>query len=224
MESKRNDRFVDGNLAELEDANRSPIFGYEDSPVLTLEEAVEKLQFIVPRLIDYVTTAKKKYNWHSSLLTRDESAAIYLYTMGTTFFAELNKALRAENRNTLKPWFPFLKLLIKGLNKLPSIEQTIWRGVSGNVGLEFSDGDDHIWWSINSCSLALSVVEMHLGTNGTLFAIDVIDGKDISAFSTFPEEQEIVLLPGTRVRAKCQPLSYANCLKILHLEEVKCSK
>ena len=36
------DRFVNNTLSELQEANRNPIFGYEDSPILTLEEAVEK--------------------------------------------------------------------------------------------------------------------------------------------------------------------------------------
>ena len=150
-----NDRFVNNTLSELQEANASPIFGYEDSPVLTLEEAVEKIIPLVPSVIDYVTTAKKKYNRHSNLLTRDESAAIYLYSMPTLFFSTLNNTLRAENRHELKPWFAFLKLFITALEKLPTSRKTVWRGVAGNVGSEFADGDVHIWWSVNSCSMDL---------------------------------------------------------------------
>ncbi|CAF3983250.1 unnamed protein product [Rotaria sordida] len=43
-----NNRFVTNRSAEFEQANRSPIFGYEDSPVLTLEEALEEIT--VPNL------------------------------------------------------------------------------------------------------------------------------------------------------------------------------
>jgi hypothetical protein len=219
-----NDRFVNNNLSELEDANRSPIFGYEDLPLLTLEEAVEKIIPPIDRLMDYIATAKKKYNRHSTLLTRDESAAIYLYSMPTPFFTRLNDTLRAENRHELKPWFAFLKLFITALENLPSTRKTVWRGVSGDFSSIFADGDLHIWWSVNSCSMDLKVVERYLANTGTVFAIDAVDAKDISAFSTFPEEQEIILMPGTRLRAKCQSLNFESRFFLVHLEEEKPQK
>jgi hypothetical protein len=214
------DRFVNNTLSELEEANRNPIFGYEDLPVLTLEEAVEKIIPLVSRLMDYVATAKKKYNRHSPLLTRDESAAIYLYSMPTSFFLRLNETLRAENRHELKPWFAFLKLFITALEKLPSTTETVWRGVYGDVGSIFADDDVHIWWSVNSCSIDLRSIQPFLGDKGTLFAIHTISGKDISAFSAIPDEREVVLMPGTRVRPKSGPLSFINRLFVVHLEEI----
>jgi hypothetical protein len=119
------DRFVNKNLSELEEANRSPIFGYEGSPLLTLEEAVEKIIPLISHVMDYVATAKNRYSQHSDLLTRDESAAIYLYSMPTSFFSRLNETLRAENRHALKPWFASLKLFITALEKLPSTKDTV---------------------------------------------------------------------------------------------------
>jgi hypothetical protein len=213
------DRFVTNTFSQLEEANRSPIFGYEDSPILTLEEAVEKIIPLISRLMDYVAIAKTKCNRHSTLLTHDESAAIYLYSMPTPFVFCLNKTLQAENRNALKPWFAFLKLFITALEKLPSTEKNVWRGVSGDVSSIFADGDLHIWWGVNSCSMDLKVVEQYLNETSTVFAIDAVDAKDISAFSTFPEEQEIVLMPGTRLRAKCQSINFQSRLFLVHLEE-----
>ena len=218
------DRFVNSALSELQEANRSPIYGYQHLPVLTLEEAIEKIIPLVPGVVDYVSTAKKKCNRNSTLLTWDESAAIYLYSMPIPFFSCLNEALRAENRHALKPWFAFLKLFITALEKLPSTKETVWRGVSGDVGSIFDDGDVHIWWSVNSCSMDLNVVEQYLGETGTVFAIDAIHGKDISAFSAFPEEQEIVLMPGTRVRAKCQSLNFDRSFLPCSLGRRKFSK
>jgi hypothetical protein len=211
--------FVNNALSELQEVNRSPIYGYQHLPVLTLEEAIERITPPIPRAMDYVLTAKKKCNRKSSLLTRDESAAIYLYSMPISFFSCLNEALRAENRHALKPWFAFLKLFITALEKLPSTKKTVWRGVSGNVGSVFADGDVHIWWSINSCSMDLKVVEQYLGETGTLFAIDAINGKDISAFSTFPDEREVVLMPGTGLCARCQSISFVDRFFLVSLEE-----
>src|SRR5262249_25608908 len=148
------------------------ISGYEDTPLLTLEEAVEKIIPPIANAMDNVATAKKKYNQHSSLLTRDESAAIYLYTMQTPLISCFSKALRAGGRQALKPWFAFLKLFITALEKLPSIKATIWRGVNYDDTLSFVDNDVHVLWSITSCSVNVNVVRPFLGESGTLFAID----------------------------------------------------
>jgi hypothetical protein len=213
------DRYVNSTLSELQEANSSPIYGYQHLPLVTLEEAVEKIIPLVPGIVDYVSAAKKDCNRGSTLLSLDESAAIYLYSMPISFFSCLNDKLRAENRDALKPWFAFLKLFITALNKLPSIKKTIWRGVSGDVGSKFDDGDVHIWWSINSCSMDITVVKKYLDNSSTLFAIDASRGKDISKFSTFPLEQEIILMPGTRVHAKAQSLKFEGRFFLVHLEE-----
>jgi hypothetical protein len=212
-------RFVNQTLLEFEEANRERIVGYEDSLLLTLEEAVQPIIPIVDRLVDSVATAKKKYNRHSDLLTKDESAAIYLYTMSASFNLRLNETLRAK-RHELKPWFDFLKLFITALEKLPSTSGTVWRAVSGDVGSIFDDNDVHIWWSVNSCSTDLRGIQAFLGEKGALFAIHTINAKDITAFSAIPDEGEVVLMPGTRLRAKCESLNFIDRLWVLDLEEI----
>ncbi|CAF3904202.1 unnamed protein product [Adineta steineri] len=213
-------RFVNRTLAELQEVNRNPIFGYEDSPILTLEESVENLTRFVPDVLAYVMTAKRKYNRHSGLLTHDESAAIYIYSMPSSFFSSLNNILRAENRHALKPWFAYLKLLMTALKKLPSTKTVVWRGVFGDVGSVFANNNIDIWWDVNSTSMDLKIVQPFLGESGTLFAIEAICGKDISQFSAFPEEQEVILIPGTYVRLKTEALIYRDSLFIVHLDEV----
>jgi len=214
-----NNRFVNGGLFELQAANRSPIFGYQHLPIMSLEQAMEKIIPIVPEVEEYVLLAKQHCNRTSSVLTWDESAAIYLYSMPIDFFSHLNEYLRAEDRNALKPWFAFLKLFMTALQKLPSCKIVAWRGVVGDVGSAFTDNDMQTWWSVNSCSKALNVVELYLGEKGTVFAIDATNGKDISEFSTFQEEQEVILMPGSRFRVKSKSLNFKNTLFIVHLEE-----
>ncbi|CAF3438937.1 unnamed protein product, partial [Rotaria sp. Silwood2] len=53
----------------------------------------------------------------------------------------------------------------------------------------------------------------------TLLAINEIYGKDISAHSAYPEEQEVILLPGTRIRVESKPLNFSSPLSIIHLKE-----
>ncbi|CAF3678107.1 unnamed protein product [Rotaria socialis] len=214
-----NSRFVNGALAELQDANRSPIFGYQHLPLVSLEKAMETIIPIVPEAKEYVLLAKQHCNRESTILTKDESAAIYLYSMPIGFFTRLNESLRAKDRKALKPWFFFLKLFITALEKLPSCERVIWRGVAGDVGSAFVDNDLQTWWSVNSCSKALNVVEIYLGDTGTVFAVDAKNGKDITSFSAFQEEQEVILMPGSRFLVKSKSLNFRNALYIVHLEE-----
>ena len=159
-------------------------------------------------------------NRHLALITRDESAAVYLYTMQTPLIKCFSNALRVGDRQALKSWFAFLKLFITALEKLPSIKATIWRGVNYDDTLSFIDNDVHVLWSITSCSTNLDVVREYLGESGTLFAIDAVHGKDISSFSANPDEQEVVLMPGTRVRRRHESMNFIERLFILHLEEV----
>jgi hypothetical protein len=215
------ERFVNTTLSELQEANRSPIYGYQHLPVLTLEEATEKIILLAPGIVYHVSKAKQDCNRSSLLLTRDESAAIYLYSMPISFFSCLNEALRAEDRHALKPWLAFLKLFITALEKLPSIKKTVWRGVSGDVGSVFDDGYVHTWWSINSCSADLSVVKQYIHNTGTLFDIDASHGKDISEYSIFHTEKEIVLMPGTHLRAKHHSFNFEDRFFLVYLEEEK---
>ena len=215
----KRERFINNALSEFDEANRSPIYGYQHLPLLSLEKATEKIFPLVPGLMNYVVQAKQKCNRNSSILTWDESAAIYLYSMPTSFFSHLNKALRDENRDILKPWFAYLKLLIHALEKLPSLEIDVWRGVVGDIGSKLVKNDVQTWWSVNSCSTDLKVVGLYLGENGTLFAIKSRSGKNISSFSTFNTECEVVLMPGTRLRVKSHVLNFKDRLVIVHLEE-----
>jgi hypothetical protein len=213
------DRFVNSALSELQEANRSPIYGYQHLSILSLEEAREKVIPLVPGVVEYVSKAKQNCNRNSNLLTCDESAAVYLYTMQTPFVSCLNSTLRAGNQDLIEPWFAFLKLIITALEKLPSTRATVWRGVNRDETLTFVDNDLHIWWSINSCSRDPSVIQPFLGESGTLFAIDAIHGKNISAFSAIPDENEVILMPGTRVCRKYETLSLIDRFFFVHLEE-----
>jgi hypothetical protein len=219
MSDKRIDRFVYDTLSKLQESNDNALFDYENFPLRTLEEAVEEIILRIPCAMDYVKVAKKKCNQQSTVLKCDESAAIYLYTMSTSVFSSFNNALRSENRYVLEPWFAFLKLFMTALKKLPSVKGTVWRGISSDADLASSSHDTRILWPVTSCSMDFETLKLLLGEKGTLFAIDAINGKDISAFSNFPVEREIILMPGTRVRAKCLPLD-TDRLIVAHLEEI----
>ena len=195
----------------------NPISGYRRQPLVSLEEAVKNLVSFVPDAESYAAEAKK-YCKQNTALSRNESAAIYLYTKEKLFYERLNEALRLEFRGALEPWFPFLKLFMTALGKLPPCQTTLWRGVADITNSNFVEKDVHSWWSVNSCTLYLNVAGMFADQSGTLFCIDAIYGRDISQYSAIQDEKEIVLMPGTLLRVK-GTRSDTNGLSIVHFEE-----
>ena len=100
----------------------------------------------------------------------------------TALYRILNNALRSENRQALKIWFPYLKLFDTALDKLPTVNGVVWRGVSLDIGKNFTKNQVFRWWSVNSCSASVDVIKNFLGTNiaSTLFLIEAVNGKKVS--------------------------------------------
>jgi hypothetical protein len=222
MTDQRQNRFINNNLPKFQAGSHNPLSDYEDTPVQTLEKAVENLIQFVPDVVNYVSTAKKDSN-RNSTLTWDEEAAIRLYTMSTPFVTRLNQTLRSENQRVPKEWFPFLKLIVAALKKLPPTEATVWRGVKDDtVASKYLEGEVYTWWTVASCSISIEIVEKYLDESGsgTLFTIETVTGRDISMFSAIPHEQEVVLMPGTLVRVKSKSSNIFDRFFIIHLEEV----
>ena len=79
-------------------------------------------------------------------LTRDEVAAINLYTQEDCgVYSRLNTALRSSDRQHVKPYFRYLRLLLGGLRKLPAYRGSVWRGVKLDLAATWTG-----FWS--SCS------------------------------------------------------------------------
>jgi hypothetical protein len=82
-----------------------------------------------------VWTVKQNCEKPEDDLTPDESGSIMLYTLEweppeLSFYRILNRTLRSENRQELRPWFLYLRLIIYALVKLPCLSsRTIYRGV-----------------------------------------------------------------------------------------------
>ena len=212
MAANTNHRF--GDVAREPCAMRSPIEGLARIDVKTLPESLRPLLKIVPRINTYLGCIKDSITNVDDGLTFDESAAIALYTMEWTPYYEsmyyiLNTNLRDENRDALKPWLRYLRLLITALDRLPRPEGRveIYRGVNFET-VEDRDryrvGDEIIWWGFSSCSLDRSTAAntKFTGETGlrTLLIIDSFSGIDIGNHSFFKRERESLLLPATTVK------------------------
>ena len=217
MASTRRIRFVDDSIQELQQMNRKSLSGCESLPFMSLEEAVKTIADFQPTVTGDTKKAKELCR-KNTILTLDESAAVYLYTMDRPFYQTLNQALRAENPQALGPWSAYLKLLITALRKLPSCSTTMWRGVAGDIGSGFSQNTIHTWDSITSCSSQINVAACFAGQKGILFCINAIHGKDITEYCEFQGESEIILMPGTCLRVKAAAPDI-NGLSVVHLDE-----
>lgn len=117
-------RFV-SDESEFSTRILQPIAGYEKAPLVSLREACQPLETILNEELHVnIAVALKNCEKPKDGLTRDESAAIYLYTMSwqdqkNSLYHILNGTLREERRNKLEPWHRYLKLLLTALFKLP---------------------------------------------------------------------------------------------------------
>lgn len=209
----------------------APITGYSRLPLVTLEEATERLKGIVPNIETHVHVAKERVTQPIKTLTVDESASIALYTMEWEPYVHsvyyiLNSTLRTEDRGKLKPWFWYLKLILTALSKLPSTELTVFRGMRSEIegGYEkYEVGKEIIWWGFSSCSKIQTIAEkdQFMGETGqrALFIIDCLNGKDVSRHSYFGKEKEILLRPATSVQVVRKEFREDGVL-LIHLQEI----
>lgn len=210
---------------ELESKELTPIVGYWAYRLVPLEEALAPFMTEINELRRSISEARKHCHYPSEHgLTREESAALFLYTMEAgdfSFYRFLNTVLRQEDRNRVKPWFPFLKLFDTAINKLPIVKGNIWRGVCSDVGKFYKDNETLTWWNVSSCSLSTAVVESFLSSDkkSTLFMIEAVNGRNLAGYTAFPNEKEVILNLGTKLRVKSNALKYGN-LQLVHLIEI----
>jgi hypothetical protein len=223
-----NSRFLD----DVRDEPRmlKPLEGYEFYPLMSIEEATVPLYPIVDDLERKAWFAKKNSQEpRRDGLTPDESAAINLYTMewtptSSSLYAVLNRTLRLEDRDQLKPWFPYLKLFLTALYKIPSKVDRVWRGVKGvDLSTAYPTGQKCTWWALTSCTTSIEVLTspIYLGDLGvrTLFSIDCKNGKTIGSHSIFQHESEVLLLPAIHLEVLGQ-LPAGGGLHIIHMKEI----
>jgi hypothetical protein len=223
-----NSRFTD-LIDEPVDHLLSPIKGYQDKPLVSLTEAIKPISAFFDEIEDNVYVALHNCQNPHDELDQQESASIHLYTMqfdgGPSLYHLLNQSLRAENREQLKPWFPFLKLFLTALHKLPSHSKTVWRGVRDvDLSSKYKTGTKFAWWGISSCTTNIEVLESNqfLGKKGqrTLFSIECINGKSVAPHSYFKNtEKEIILMPGSYFEVIGQ-LKPGPQLHIIQLQEI----
>ena len=202
-----------------------PIKGFEDQPLVSLEQAVEPLVSYVPDIHQMLWTVMQNCREPVDDLSPNESASIMLYSMEWTpqeksLYYILNTTLRSQNRRELLPWFSYLRLLITALAKLPSLpSQTIYRAIKMDMSANFPKGKTFVWWAFSSCTSSIEVLEKFTGYTGarTIFNIESDTAKDISQHSLYKTENEILLYPARQF----QVISSFNSGQQLHIVQLR---
>jgi hypothetical protein len=162
-------------------------------------------------------------------LTRDESNSIRLYSLEwrpreSSLFYILQKALRSKNRELLRPWFLFLRLILTALSHLPSTSLTVYRSATMDLTDRYFPGTTIVWWAFSSCMKKSNLLEKKLFLNKTgkrtLFVINCYSGKDIHEHSLYEGEGE-VLLPPARQFNVVSSVNKGKGLHIIELNEIQ---
>ena len=87
---------------------------------------------------------------------------------------------------------------------------------------DFTKNQLFTWWSVNSCSSSVNVIKNFLGNDqsSTLFLIEAINGKKVSGYTEYENEDEVILRMGTQFRVKSDALDHPNGSHVVHLIEI----
>ncbi|CAF1451491.1 unnamed protein product [Adineta ricciae] len=200
-----------------------------DVPIVSLEDSIEPLRAWSPMIRKFALYLKYRCSQlPPDGLTVDESAAIMFYTTGWSplnecLYVGLNEALRSKDREKLKPWYSYLKILLTALARLPPVEKNIYCGLKSNLCEQYTVGETYTWRGITSCSTLMNILTSwnfsHVEADRIMFNIKCKSARNITNHSTYKSDDEFVLLPGTQF--KCQGyFDQGNNFRVYELEEI----
>ena len=141
-------------------------------------------------------------------LSLDEAIAIAAYTFDLGFnsntedgsdnlFVILNNVLRERNGAKMIKLKPFLYYLMSGLSKLDGVDTTVYRGIPSTslslVQEKYKRGSEIHWSGFTSTTSSLITAQKFAMRNGIIFRIKITSGRSIVPYSSFPDEEEILL-------------------------------
>ncbi|CAF1689716.1 unnamed protein product, partial [Adineta ricciae] len=101
-------------------------------------------------------------------------------------------------------------------------QRNVWRGVIGDFRQDLKKNEVLTWWNVSSCSSSVDIIKDFLSseTKSTLFLIEAINGKDISLYTNYADEEEILLAPGVQLRIVAHAMNLPGGLNVVHLAEI----
>ncbi|CAF3924857.1 unnamed protein product [Rotaria sp. Silwood2] len=136
-----------------------------------------------------------------------------------TYDCKIKDFINDIDRSVLLSWHGYLELFDTALKKLPSLQISLWRDIDGDISKNYKEGDEITWWYFSSCSSTVKVIKLFLGSVSALLMVEAKNGKAISAYSNFPQENEVVLPLDARLRVISDTLDDAS-LAVIYLHEL----
>ncbi|AYV83447.1 MAG: ankyrin repeat protein [Hyperionvirus sp.] len=142
-----------------------------------------------------------------SLIATDESKldpihmlCIYLYTGNLAVYNQVNIAMTEWNKNRL--WQPFVISMMQGMKSLPSYKGECYRCVDTKFDeKDYALGTEIRWSSFSIATREYSYAkELITNKRGIVFIVQSTTGRDISKYSKFTIDREIIFQPGTKFR------------------------
>lgn len=226
-ESQHAFRFLD--VEEEPQKQLPPIPDYTNTSLVSLNQAIISLEPIISDIKLMVQIVKTIGNESDDSLTRDESDSIKLFLLpwhskSNSLFHILNRILHSSNSQHIQPWLLFLRLLMIALYRLPSTPLIVYRGVNMNMTDKYPKGANVTWWGFSSCMKKSNLLMQRLFLNKTgtrtLFIIKCYSARDVSRYSTYKCEGE-VLLPPARQFNVVNSVYKRKGLHIIELDEIQ---
>lgn len=206
----------------------------------TLEEALRIMEYenSVDLARMFIERGNEKLrNFKASGLTAEDIGVILCYTFewdkkrfsaSESPYRKLNSSLSVNRSSTaLRKTRSFLYLMLRVLRKLPRFipeDHILYRGIKVCVQTEtdpefpdrlpYAPGNVKTWWAFTSTTESLGVVRKFIKrSEGTIFTLSgEVWGYNISIFSDFPEEKEILLEPERRLRVESMSMDKGTVL------------
>jgi NAD:arginine ADP-ribosyltransferase len=138
-------------------------------------------------------------------LPDEDIVGIVAYT-DEQYYSVINRALRNQDRETLKSLRPLILACASGLNRLPRARQTVVRGARLPAAAikayreAMTTGKAFIQREFLSTTADDEVPEAFIGN--TIYKIKSQTGHSISAISKFPDENEVLFSPGSEFKVR----------------------
>jgi hypothetical protein len=200
------------------------IDGYLNEPLVSLEEALRPFDGKIDQLSRYIHEAKTDCHYPSEhKLTRDESAAIYIYTMKWgqgNLYDRLQAAWSSGDKSQLKPWFSYLRLFKSAFDKLPIAKTEIWQGIPYREDLNAQlTSSVPLYSCMGSGSPSMDEIKKHLqkhpGAKIILLGYGSMNGKDATQYKA-GSSKEVLMFPGMKLSAAQYAIIDGNGSVVVH--------
>ena len=209
-------RFADGLHCPMKDPVKTANAFYDadyhtDSRVLAFcvalpETAVDMSLESSSIFLMCVDTVAKVYELRCQGVTLSplHIVPIYVYTYELAgdcdqIYGAMNRAMRNHDEGAVTFWRPLIWHLDCALAVLPDFKGKLFRGINVRFSEEvYQTGKTVTWPAFSSASAMQSVAEEFVkGDDGSLFFVQSASAKEISRFSKFPDEVEVLFRPNS---------------------------